>query len=133
MLPSPYIENKMKYSINILFYICFMWIINNILFDRNFIKRIQDTLKSYPPENKMMKRASLVGVSTTTLFYMLCGCLGYAAFGNDAPGNFLTGFGFFEPYWLIDFANVCIAIHLVGAYQVRLIISFFIKRTSKLL
>ncbi|XP_071732332.1 amino acid permease 6-like [Rutidosis leptorrhynchoides] len=79
---------------------------------------IQDTLKSYPPENKMMKRASLVGVSTTTLFYMLCGCLGYAAFGNDAPGNFLTGFGFYEPFWLIDIANICIAVHLIGAYQV---------------
>lgn len=80
---------------------------------------IQDTLKASPPsENKAMKRASLVGVSTTTFFYMLCGCVGYAAFGNDAPGNFLTGFGFYEPFWLIDFANVCIAVHLVGAYQV---------------
>ncbi|KAL8237926.1 hypothetical protein R6Q59_019007 [Mikania micrantha] len=66
----------------------------------------------------MMKRASLVEVSTTTLFYMLCGCISYAAFGNDAPGNFLTGFGFYEPFWLIDIAlNVCIAIHLIGAYQ----------------
>ncbi|KAL7116846.1 hypothetical protein ACP275_03G031800 [Erythranthe tilingii] len=79
---------------------------------------IQDTLKSPPPENKVMKKASFVGVSTTTIFYVLCGCLGYAAFGNNAPGNFLTGFGFYEPFWLIDFANVCIAIHLVGAYQV---------------
>ncbi|CDY46779.1 BnaCnng14480D [Brassica napus] len=78
-----------------------------------------DTLKASPPsENKAMKRASLVGVSTTTFFYMLCGCVGYAAFGNNAPGNFLTGFGFYEPFWLIDFANVCIAVHLVGAYQV---------------
>ncbi|KAL3830679.1 hypothetical protein ACJIZ3_019481 [Penstemon smallii] len=79
---------------------------------------IQDTLKSQPPENKVMKRASLVGVTTTTAFYVLCGCVGYAAFGNQAPGNFLTGFGFYEPFWLIDFANVCIAIHLIGAYQV---------------
>lgn len=79
---------------------------------------IQDTLKSSPPENKVMKKASLAGVSTTTFFYVLCGCVGYAAFGNDAPGNFLTGFGFYEPFWLIDFANVCIAIHLIGAYQV---------------
>ncbi|GLT52163.1 hypothetical protein SLA2020_255170 [Shorea laevis] len=66
----------------------------------------------------MMKRASGIGVSTTTLFYILCGCIGYAAFGNDAPENFLTGFGFYEPFWLIDFANVCIAVHLIGAYQV---------------
>ncbi|MBA0838580.1 hypothetical protein Goarm_004389 [Gossypium armourianum] len=65
-----------------------------------------------------MKRASGVGVTTTTLFYVLCGIVGYAAFGNDAPGNFLTGFGFYEPFWLIDFANVCIAVHLIGAYQV---------------
>lgn len=65
-----------------------------------------------------MKKASFVGVSTTTMFYILCGCIGYAAFGNKAPGNFLTGFGFYEPFWLIDFANVCIAIHLIGAYQV---------------
>ncbi|KAL1534247.1 Amino acid permease 6 [Salvia divinorum] len=79
---------------------------------------IQDTLKSKPSENKVMKKASFIGVSTTTLFYMLCGCVGYAAFGNDAPGNFLTGFGFYEPFWLIDFANICIAVHLIGAYQV---------------
>ncbi|THF95714.1 hypothetical protein TEA_025307 [Camellia sinensis var. sinensis] len=44
--------------------------------------------------------------------------LANAAFGNSAPGNLLTGFGFFKPYWLIDFANMCVAVHLVGAYQV---------------
>ncbi|XP_010490519.1 PREDICTED: amino acid permease 8-like [Camelina sativa] len=79
---------------------------------------IQDTLRSSPPENKVMKRASLAGVSTTTVFYILCGCIGYAAFGNAAPGDFLTEFGFYDPYWLIDFANACIALHLIGAYQV---------------
>lgn len=80
---------------------------------------LQDTLKSSPPENKVMKKATFIGVSTTTIFYMLCGCMGYAAFGNDAPGNFLTGFGFYEPFWLIDLANLFIAIHLIGAYQVK--------------
>ncbi|KAL5847135.1 hypothetical protein ACOSQ3_010659 [Xanthoceras sorbifolium] len=79
---------------------------------------IQATLKSSPPENKSMKRATAIGVSTATLFYILCGCLGYLAFGNDAPGNFLTDFGFYEPFWLINIANVCIAIHLIGEYQV---------------
>ncbi|KAL7262405.1 hypothetical protein ACSBR1_000725 [Camellia fascicularis] len=68
---------------------------------------IQDTLKSHPPENKVMKRASLIGVTTTTLFYVLCGGFGYAAFGNNTPGNFLTvtGFGSYEPFWLIDLAT----------------------------
>ncbi|XP_074286958.1 amino acid permease 8-like [Silene latifolia] len=79
---------------------------------------IQDTLKSTPPENKVMKKANTVGVITTTSFYMMCGCLGYAAFGNSAPGNMLTGFGFYEPFWLVDLANIFIVIHLVGAYQV---------------
>ncbi|KAE8718681.1 Amino acid permease 6 [Hibiscus syriacus] len=94
---------------------------------------VDDTLKSSPPENKSMKRASGIGVMTTTLFYVLCGIGGYAAFGNDAPGNFLTGFGFYEPFWLIDFANVCIAVHLIGAYQVfaQPLFGFVEKLTTK--
>ncbi|XP_039058600.1 amino acid permease 6-like [Hibiscus syriacus] len=84
----------------------------------NVLIEIQDTLKSSPPENESMKKATSLGVSVTTMFYISCGVLGYAAFGNTAPGNFLTGFGFYEPYWLIDIANLCIIIHLVGAYQV---------------
>eukprot|EP00253_Pinus_taeda_P031625 PITA_31625 len=79
---------------------------------------IQDTIKSPPAENKTMKKATLVGVLTTTVFYMLCGCMGYAAFGHNAPGNLLTGFGFYNPFWLIDIANAAIVTHLVGAYQV---------------
>ena len=49
---------------------------------------------------------------------MLCGCFGYASFGDHAPGNLLTGFGFYEPFWLVDIANIAIVIHLIGAYQV---------------
>jgi amino acid permease len=75
-------------------------------------------VKSPPAENKTMKKATLLGVTTTTAFYMLSGLLGYSSFGNVAPGNILTGFGFYEPFWLVDFANVCIVVHLVGAYQV---------------
>ncbi|KAL0884691.1 hypothetical protein Bca101_008672 [Brassica carinata] len=92
-----------------------------------------DTLRSSPPENKVMKNASLAGVSTTTSFYILCGCIGYAAFGNQAPGDFLTDFGFYEPYWLIDFANACIAVHLIAAYQVfaQPIFQFFEKKCNK--
>lgn len=84
----------------------------------NVLIEIEDTLKSSPPECQVMKKASAVGIGITTTFYMLCGLLGYSAFGNAAPGNFLTGFGFYEPFWLIDIANICIAVHLIGAYQV---------------
>ncbi|XP_077237492.1 putative amino acid permease 7 isoform X1 [Tasmannia lanceolata] len=79
---------------------------------------IQDTLKSPPPENQTMKKASRSAIIITTFFYLCCGCFGYAAFGSDTPGNLLTGFGFYEPFWLIDFANACIVLHLVGGYQV---------------
>lgn len=95
--------------------------LGNIAFAYAFstiLVEIQDTLKSSPPESAVMKKASLLGIATTTFFYALCGFLGYAAFGNNAPGNFLTGFGFYDPFWLIDVGNVCIAIHLIGAYQV---------------
>ncbi|KAF2296690.1 hypothetical protein GH714_001252 [Hevea brasiliensis] len=74
---------------------------------------IQDTIKSPPSEAKTMKKASLISVIVTTLFYMLCGCFGYAAFGDASPGNLLTGFGFYNPYWLLDIANVAIVVHLV--------------------
>ncbi|KAL9316783.1 hypothetical protein ACSQ67_017784 [Phaseolus vulgaris] len=82
---------------------------------------IQDTLESPPPENKTMKKASIIAILITTFFYLCCGCFGYAAFGNQTPGNLLTGFGFYEPYWLIDFANACIVLHLVGGYQLNLL------------
>ncbi|XP_052192330.1 amino acid permease 3-like [Diospyros lotus] len=79
---------------------------------------IQNTVKSPPAEHKTMKKATLLSIIVTTVFYLLCGCMGYAAFGDNAPGNLLTGFGFYNPYWLLDIANLAIVIHLVGAYQV---------------
>ncbi|KAG9456987.1 hypothetical protein H6P81_001495 [Aristolochia fimbriata] len=77
---------------------------------------IQDTLKSPPAENKTMKRATMYGIGITTLVYVSLGCVGYGAFGNDAPGNVLTGFH--KPSWLVYIANLAVIIHLVGAYHV---------------
>lgn len=92
---------------------------------------IQDTIKAPPSEYKTMKKATLTSVAVTTIFYMSCGCFGYAAFGDLAPGNLLTGFGFYNPYWLIDIANVAIVVHLVGAYQVYCQPLFaFIEKTA---
>ncbi|XP_068474679.1 amino acid permease 3-like [Phaseolus vulgaris] len=79
---------------------------------------IQDSLKSSPPENKVMKKANKIGISTMTILFLICGCSGYAAFGSDTPGNILLSSGFKEPFWLILLANVFIVVHLVGAYQV---------------
>ncbi|CAI9088130.1 OLC1v1022376C2 [Oldenlandia corymbosa var. corymbosa] len=83
-----------------------------------YFLEIQDTLRSPPPEKTTMKKASTAAVCITTFFYLCCGGFGYAAFGNSTPGNILTGFGFYEPYWLVDFANACIVLHLIGGYQV---------------
>lgn len=91
----------------------------------------QDTIKAPPTESKTMKKASLISVIVTTIFYMLCGCFGYAAFGDFSPGNLLTGFGFYNPYWLLDIANAAIVIHLVGAYQVYVQPIFsFVEKTA---
>ncbi|KAJ4789040.1 Amino acid permease 1 [Rhynchospora pubera] len=95
--------------------------LGNIAFAYSFsmiLVEIQDTLKSTPPENKTMKKAVLISLSITTAFYLLCGCLGYAAFGNSVPGNILTGFSPYEPLWIVSFAHACIIVHLAGAYQV---------------
>ncbi|KAK4760999.1 hypothetical protein SAY87_005892 [Trapa incisa] len=95
--------------------------LGNIAFAYSFsviLIEIQDTLRSPPAEAKTMKKATLLSTGVTTTFYMLCGCMGYAAFGDLSPGNLLTGFGFYNPFWLLDIANAAIVIHLVGAYQV---------------
>uniref|UniRef100_A0ACD5XCE0 Uncharacterized protein n=1 Tax=Avena sativa TaxID=4498 RepID=A0ACD5XCE0_AVESA len=97
----------------------FLQALGNIAFAYTYsmlLIEIQDTVKSPPSENVTMKRASMYGIGVTTAFYVSLGCIGYAAFGNDAPGNILTGFD--EPFWLIDLANIAVVIHLVGAYQV---------------
>ncbi|XP_028767999.1 amino acid permease 4-like [Neltuma alba] len=85
---------------------------------KKYFSLMQDTLRSPPAEYKTMRKSTFLSITVTTVFYLLCGCMGYAAFGDNAPGNLLTGFGFYNPYWLLDIANLAIIVHLVGAYQV---------------
>ncbi|XP_027339669.1 amino acid permease 3-like isoform X1 [Abrus precatorius] len=110
--------------------------LGNIAFAYSYsfiLLEIQDTIKSPPSEVKTMKKATKMSIAVTTTFYMLCGCMGYAAFGDSAPGNLLTGFGFDKPFWLIDIANAAIVIHLVGAYQVyaQPLFAFIEKEAAK--
>ncbi|KAK7260722.1 hypothetical protein RIF29_26998 [Crotalaria pallida] len=77
---------------------------------------IMDTLKSYPPENIQMKKANVIGITAMTILFLLCSCLGYTAFGDKTSGNIFGAF--YEPFWLVSLGNVCILIHMVGAYQV---------------
>lgn len=94
------------------------------LFMTHKLMFLKDTLKSPPSENGTMKKASIYGIGLTTLFYISLGCLGYATFGNDTPGNILTGFR--KPIWLIDIANLAVLVHLFGAYQVRVYNKFLL-------
>jgi len=65
-----------------------------------------------------MRKATTLSIAVTAVFYLLCGCMGYAAFGDNASESLLTGFGLYDPYWLLYIANLAIVVHLVGAYQV---------------
>ncbi|KHF99365.1 Amino acid permease 2 [Gossypium arboreum] len=49
---------------------------------------IQDTLKAPPSESKTMNKATVLSVGVTTLFCMLCCCMGYATFRDLSPGNY---------------------------------------------
>ncbi|KAI5567485.1 hypothetical protein BDE02_13G093200 [Populus trichocarpa] len=93
--------------------------LGNIAFSYTYsmlLLEIQDTLKSPQAENKVMKRVTLYAIGGTALFYTSLGCMGYAAFGADVPGNYLTGF--YKPLWLVDIANLAVIIHLIVGYQV---------------
>ncbi|XP_057419780.1 amino acid permease 3-like [Lotus japonicus] len=110
--------------------------LGNIAFAYSYsfvLLEIQDTIKSPPSEVNTMKKATKLSIAVTTTFYMLCGCMGYAAFGDSAPGNLLTGFGVTKAYWIIDIANAAIVIHLVGAYQVyaQPLFAFIEKEAAK--
>ncbi|XP_042966235.1 amino acid permease 3-like [Carya illinoinensis] len=66
-----------------------------------------------------MKKAIKFSFAFITFFYMVCGYLGYAAFGESTPRNLLSGFGFYNPYWLLDIAHVAVSLGCVAAYQVN--------------
>ncbi|KAJ0768714.1 putative amino acid transporter, transmembrane domain-containing protein [Helianthus annuus] len=115
-VPAVSVANKLWLTFQALGDIAFAYPFSLILLE------IQDTVKSPPAENSSTKRASAIAMVLTAIFYLGCGCFGYAAFGNDTPGNLLTGFGFYEPYWLIAFANACILIYLLGGYQLYVLL-----------
>ncbi|MFS7890104.1 putative amino acid transporter, transmembrane domain-containing protein [Helianthus anomalus] len=83
-----------------------LWLTFQALGDIAFAFFLGDIAFAYP-------HASAIVILATSFFYLGCGCLGYAAFENDTPGNLLTGFGFYEPYWHVAFANACIIMHLI--------------------
>ncbi|KAI5567484.1 hypothetical protein BDE02_13G093200 [Populus trichocarpa] len=89
--------------------------LGNIAFSYTYSMLLLE-IQSPQAENKVMKRVTLYAIGGTALFYTSLGCMGYAAFGADVPGNYLTGF--YKPLWLVDIANLAVIIHLIVGYQV---------------
>ncbi|KAH0448232.1 hypothetical protein IEQ34_022032 [Dendrobium chrysotoxum] len=89
--------------------------LGNIAFGYSFsmvLIEIQDTLKSPPAENKVMKKASIISVDNNRVLHALrlSGLFSLWQHGSREHAHW--------PFWLIDIANICIVIHLLGAYQV---------------
>ncbi|XP_058726841.1 amino acid permease 3-like [Vicia villosa] len=70
--------------------------------------------------SKTVNIAALICVIVASVFYILTGSIGYAAFGDNSPANLLTEFDFsFDRHsWLLNVANFAIIVHLAGSYQV---------------
>lgn len=111
-IPAANLNEKLFVAFEAIGDIAFAYPFSLILLD------IQDTLKSPPPENQTMKKASTIAILVTTFFYLCCACFGYAAFGDTTPGNLFIGSAFFHHFWLLAFANAFVVLHLLGGYQI---------------
>lgn len=66
-----------------------------------------------------MKRAVNTGMGCALLFYLAVSITGYMALGDAVPGDILTGFT--EPAGVVGSANVMVLLHMLPAYQVRVL------------
>lgn len=73
---------------------------------------VQDTLHEPPSATRTMKKAVHASLAVTFAAYIGVGVTGYAALGDDTPGNILTGFS--RPAALVTAANACVLVHMVG-------------------
>ncbi|KAG0460116.1 hypothetical protein HPP92_023244 [Vanilla planifolia] len=99
-----------------------MWRISQAIGDIAFaypysviLLEVQNTLKSPPPENQTMKSFDGIHHHRHPVLPLLR-MLRIRRLRRDTPGNLLTGFES-HPNRLVDFANACIVLHLVGGYQ----------------
>ena len=80
---------------------------------------MQDTIKAPPSEEPQMRKALFASIPFISALKLAIACLGYSAFGQQVPVNILTKkgtAGFYNPDWLIDVANVCVVLRILGCY-----------------
>ncbi|XP_020217465.1 lysine histidine transporter 1 [Cajanus cajan] len=100
----------------------------------NVVLEIQATIPSTPekPSKVAMWRGFVVAYVIVALCYFPVALCGYWAFGNAVDDNILLSLE--KPPWLIVAANIFVAIHVTGSYQVfavpvfDMMESFMIKR-----
>lgn len=92
----------------------------------NVVMEIQSTMPSTPhtPSKVPMWRGVIGAYIIVGLCYFPVGLVGYWMFGNKVEDNILISLD--EPIWLIAMANMFVAIHFIGSYQVTLIKSFLV-------
>jgi amino acid permease len=84
----------------------------------NVVLEIQATIPSTPeqPSKKPMWKGVMVAYTAVALCYFAVAFTGYYAFGNSVAPNILISLE--KPKWLIAAANLMVAVHVVGSYQV---------------
>ncbi|KAF8677144.1 hypothetical protein HU200_046614 [Digitaria exilis] len=84
----------------------------------NVVLEIQATIPSTPeaPSKKPMWRGVVVAYAIVALCYFGVAFAGYYAFGNAVDPNVLISLE--KPRWLVAAANLMVAVHVVGSYQV---------------
>ncbi|KAL0054435.1 hypothetical protein WJX82_008773 [Trebouxia sp. C0006] len=96
---------------------------------------VQDTIRAPPSEESQMRKSIFSSMFFISGLKLAIGCLGFSAFGQQVPVNILTKsgtVGFFNPDWLIDVANVCVVVRIMGSYQVyaQTFFAFLLWRTT---
>ncbi|KDD76072.1 transmembrane amino acid transporter protein [Helicosporidium sp. ATCC 50920] len=94
--------------------------LGDIAFAFNFaslLVEIQDTVMDPPCHKKVTKRAIDISLTISFLLFFLVAVLGYAAFGNNVPGQILS-VPDIGPAWVIVFANVLVFVHMISAVQI---------------
>ena len=82
---------------------------------------LQDTIRAPPSEEAQMRKSIFSSIVFISGLKLAIGCLGYSAFGQQVPVNILTKkgtVGFYNPDWLVDIANVCVVVRIMGSFQV---------------
>lgn len=85
----------------------------------NVVLEIQATIPSTPekPSKGPMWKGVVVAYVIVAICYFPVAFLGYYVFGNTVDDKILMTLE--KPQWLIALANLFVAVHVVGGYQVR--------------